>query len=53
MAERIPQPEAPAPTASPALDDLLASVATDDNEELFEFGLETLVEGLAVRLRRA
>lgn len=53
MGERMPPPGAPPPTASPVLDDLLASVATDDHEELFEFGLETLVEGLAVRLRRA
>jgi AcrR family transcriptional regulator len=53
MAERIPEPAAPPPTASPALAELLTSVATDDNEELFEFGLETLVEGLEVRLRRA
>jgi len=53
MAEWIPQPEPPPPAASPALDDLLASVTGDDHEELFEFGLETLVEGLEARLRRA
>jgi AcrR family transcriptional regulator len=53
MAERIPQPAAPPPNASAALDDMLASVASDDREELFEFGLETLVKGLEARLRRA
>ena len=53
MAERIPEPAVPPPTVSPALDELLVAVATDDNEELFDFGLETLIEGLEARLRRA
>ena len=53
MAERIPEPATLPAAVSPALEELLASVATDDREELFEFGLETLIEGLEVRLRRA
>ena len=45
FAERAPG-EAPRPSDSPALDDLLRSVAGDSQEELFEFGLETLLRGL-------
>ena len=43
--ERAPD-EAPPPSDSPALDELLKSVAADDQEELFEFGLETMLKGL-------
>ena len=42
FAERAPG-EAPPPSDSPALDELLASVAATSQEELFEFGLETLL----------
>lgn len=42
-----PLPEAP------ALADIMESVATDDPTELFNFGLETMVDGLEARLRRA
>jgi hypothetical protein len=45
FAERAPG-EPPAPSASAALDELLKSVAADGQEELFEFGLETLLRGL-------
>ena len=45
FAERAPG-EAPPPSDSPALDELLRSVAGDGQEELFEFGLETLLRGL-------
>ena len=51
-AARPPGP-APAPTTSPALDDLLAQVAGDDQGELFGFGLEVMLDGLEARLRRA
>ena len=45
FAERTPgQP--PPPSDSPALDDLLRAVAADGQEDLFEFGLETLLRGL-------
>ena len=47
LAERRPGPEPAPPSSSPALDELLAAVAEDDPEELFEFGLETLIAGLA------
>ena len=53
LAERSPVPEAAPPTSSPALDELLAAVAGDDPEELFEFGLETLIAGLGARLMPA
>jgi TetR/AcrR family transcriptional regulator, tetracycline repressor protein len=43
----------PAPTASPALDELLAHVAGDDPGELFGFGLEVMLDGLEARVRRA
>ena len=43
--ERAPA-EAPPPSESPALDELLKAVAADDQEELFEFGLETMLKGL-------
>ena len=46
LAERAPAQGAPPPSASPALDELLKSVAADDPEDLFEFGLETLLRGL-------
>ena len=45
FAERAPG-EAPPPSDSSALDELLRSVAGDSQEELFEFGLETLLRGL-------
>lgn len=45
FAERGPNTPPP-PSASPALDDLLRSVADSGQEELFEFGLETLLRGL-------
>jgi len=48
---------APAPSAeaapSPALGELLESVARDDPEELFSFGLEALLDGLEARLSRS
>jgi TetR/AcrR family transcriptional regulator, tetracycline repressor protein len=53
LGERVPEPAPPPPSSSPALDALLAAVASDDPEELFEFGLETLVAGLKTRLRPA
>jgi AcrR family transcriptional regulator len=46
FAERGPG-EAPPPSDSPALDELLKSVADSGQEVLFEFGLETLLRGLA------
>jgi TetR/AcrR family transcriptional regulator, tetracycline repressor protein len=36
----------------PALGELIEAVARDDPEELFTFGLETLLDGLEVRLSR-
>lgn len=51
-AARPPRP-APAPTTSPALDELLARVAGDDQGELFAFGLDVMLDGLEARLRRA
>ena len=47
---------APAPRPGdlpPALAELLDAVARDDPEELFTFGLETLLDGLEARLRRS
>ena len=41
----------PVPDA-PALNEILESVSSDDPTELFTFGLDTLVDGLEVRLRR-
>ena len=46
FAERGPG-EPPPPSDSSALDDLLRSVADSGQEELFEFGLESLLRGLA------
>ncbi len=46
FAERPPG-EAPPASDSPALDELLQSVADSGQDELFEFGLETLLRGLA------
>jgi AcrR family transcriptional regulator len=46
FAERGPG-EAPPPSDSPALDELLTSVADSGQEALFEFGLESLLRGLA------
>jgi AcrR family transcriptional regulator len=46
LAERPPGQEPPPPSGSPALDELLRTVAAEDPEELFEFGLETLLKGL-------
>ena len=46
FAERGPG-EPPPPSESPALDELLTSVAGSEQEELFEFGLESLLRGLA------
>jgi AcrR family transcriptional regulator len=45
FAERLPG-DAPASSASPTLDELLKAVAGDGQEDLFEFGLETLLRGL-------
>jgi TetR/AcrR family tetracycline transcriptional repressor len=42
----------PLPDA-PALAEILDAVATEDPDELFRFGLETMVDGLEARLRRA
>jgi AcrR family transcriptional regulator len=47
FAERGPGEEAPPPSGSSALDELLRSVAGSGQEELFEFGLESLLRGLA------
>jgi AcrR family transcriptional regulator len=52
LAERPPE-GAPPPSDSPALDELLTSVAVDDPEDLFEFGLETLLRGLETWRRPA
>jgi AcrR family transcriptional regulator len=46
LAERVPGEEPPPPSDSPALNALLLSVAADDPEDLFEFGLDTLLRGL-------
>ncbi|HMN98232.1 MAG TPA: TetR/AcrR family transcriptional regulator C-terminal domain-containing protein [Miltoncostaeaceae bacterium] len=46
FAERGPGQAPPPPSDSPALDDLLRSVADAGQEDLFEFGLETLLRGL-------
>lgn len=47
LAERAPgQEPPPPPSGSPALDELLRTVAAEDPEELFEFGLETFLKGL-------
>jgi TetR/AcrR family transcriptional regulator, tetracycline repressor protein len=43
----------PAPTSSPALDELLAQVAGDDSGELFGFGLDVMLDGLGARLSLA
>lgn len=43
---------APPPISSPAVDELLARVAGDEPGELFEFGLEIMLDGLEARLRR-
>ncbi len=42
----------PPPADASALADLLEAVATDDPDDLFDFGLETMIDGLAARLRR-
>jgi AcrR family transcriptional regulator len=46
FAERAPGDPPPPSSSSPALDDLLQSVAGSAQEELFEFGLEILLRGL-------
>lgn len=46
LAERGPGSAPPPASGSPALDELLRAVAAEDPEELFEFGLETLLKGL-------
>jgi AcrR family transcriptional regulator len=53
LAERtVPAEVAPA-SESPAMEELLRSVAVDDPEDLFEFGLETLLKGLATWIEPA
>jgi AcrR family transcriptional regulator len=49
-AEAAPAPPADLP---PAVGELLEAVARDDPEELFTFGLETLLDGLEARLARS
>lgn len=43
----------PSDREEPAVADLVAAVHTDDPEQLFTFGLETLIAGLEAQLRRA
>lgn len=45
--------EPPDADVPPAVAELLEAVAREDPEELFTFGLETLLDGLELRLRRA
>ena len=47
------EPGPPPLPEGPVVADVLESVATDDPTELFRFGLETLMDGLEARLRRA
>lgn len=48
-----PAPPAGAGALPAAVGELIDSVGRDDPEELFTFGLETLLDGLAARLGRA
>ena len=50
LGERTAGGEPPPESGSPALDELLQSVAADDPEDLFEFGLEALLKGFATWL---
>ncbi len=44
----------PGPGAGPpGMDEVLAQIAADEPEDLFEFGLAVLLDGLEARLRRA
>jgi AcrR family transcriptional regulator len=52
LAEASDRGQDPAPTLSPAVDELLAQVAHDDPGELFEFGLQAMLDGLQAALTR-
>lgn len=52
LAEAGGRDQDPPPTASPAVDELLAQVANDEPAELFAFGLEAMLDGLEAALRR-
>ena len=43
----------PAPRETPALADLVEALQSDDPDALMTFGLQTMIDGLELRLRRA
>jgi len=51
--DRSPPVAADPGASSPVLGELLRAVAREDQEELFAFGLEALLDGLEVRLGRS